>query len=350
MPVTPKFQAWPKQSKDLSLDELIQHYNNGFIGAGEDPKAKEAFRQYLYDSGGTPIGEDIAHQYGLADSAAGKLVASWMHIEKLFPGALPGPAQTIGDCVSHSTKNANLMTMSCEIVAAKPDEVTGVIEGIPEISPEGIANGVLSTESVYWWRRHGGDGWSCPDAAQVVLKESGCCWPRTNYPDLGIDVTKYSSSVAHKYGSQTPPENFKKQGGLHLIRSATELNSFEQIRDFLYNGFGVSSCGSEGYSNKRDENGVSKRSGSWAHALAIVGADDRDIIKQIYGEPLINILNSWKFWNSGPTLVKGTNINIFQGSFWTPWSQAKNRYYVAFAGVNGWKPKLLPSYGAEQFL
>ncbi len=74
--------------------------------------------------------------------------------------------------------------------------------------------------------------------------------------------------------------SIKNFGMKHKIRQATELDSFEEVRDFLYQGYGISTCGGEGWSSSRDSNGFSKRRGGWSHAMAYIGADDRDVIKR----------------------------------------------------------------------
>jgi hypothetical protein len=206
---------------------------------------------------------------------------------------------------------------------------------------------VLSTEAFYNWRRHGGDGWSCGAAAQVALKESGL-WLRKKYDEIGVDLTTYSARNAGIYGSRTPPESWLGIGKNHLIRTATDVKDYEQLRDLLANGYCITSCGSESWSNVRDEFGVSKRTPKgWAHALAYLAVDDRDEIKKLYGEPLVLIQNSWGEWNEGGTRIYGTKYDIPVGSFWSKWSDMKNRGMIAFSGVNGWPPKKLKSYGAK---
>jgi hypothetical protein len=81
--------------------------------------------------------------------------------------------------------------------------------------------------------------------------------------------------------------------------------------------------------------------------MAYLAVDDRDIIKQLYKEPLVLVQNSWGEWNDGPRRTYGTNYNIPIGSFWARWSDIKNRSMIAFSGVNGWPPKKLKSYGAR---
>jgi hypothetical protein len=325
--------------------DVVKAYETGFIGAYADPEADAALRDYIKASGGIPDGADACTRYGLQESGAGKLILPVLEILSLYKDCLPGGAQGRGDCVSWSTRNASLGTLCCEVTSGAPDDVTGKIEGAPEVSEIARVNGVLSTEAIYNWRRHGGDGWTCSAAANVVLKESGL-WLRKKYDDIGVDFTTYSARNAGLYGRSTPPASWLKIGQEHLIRTATDANSFEEIRDLLMNGYCISSCGSEGFSDKRDANGVSPRKGSWAHAMAYLGADDRPTIKQIYGEPLILVQNSWGEWNEGPRRVLGTRFDIPIGSFWARWSDLKNRSAIAFSGVNGWPPKKLKHLGS----
>lgn len=341
-----QFKEWPATGIGLTPSEVVHLYDSGFCGAWADPEAKTELQETINAEGGYPFAADVVNRFGLAGTGAGKLVAPFLHVQKMYPNCWPGSAQTRGDCVSHGTRNACLVTLVCELVAGQPDQVSGKVEGPPEVSEAGKSDGVLSSESVYWWRRHGGDGWSCAAAANVVLKDSGCCWPRRNYSELNVDLSTYSGKTAGLYGAKTPPENFGAVGKAHLIRTSTEANSFEQVRDLLANGYGVSSCGGEGFSSTRDECGVSPRRGSWSHAMAYIAADDRDVVKSKYGGPLVLILNSWgPSWNSGPRKIVDTEFEIPNGSFWARWSDCTRRDQYAFSGVNGWPPQKLPNYG-----
>ncbi len=332
---------WGQQSGELTTPDLIRRYEDGFAGVYVDEDARRQLWADVEGNGGYRFGSDAATDAGWAGEAAGQLVATWTHVEKTFPGCWPGSAQTRGDCVSHSTRNAALTTLACEIAAGKPDEQTGKVEGVPDDLPEeGRKDGVLSTEAIYWWRDHGGDGWSCDHAASVVLKESGM-WLRKKYDEFGVDLTRYSGNLAGKWGARNPPDEIRTFGTQHAIRTATEVQSFEEVRDFLANGYGISTCGGEGWSSSRDENGFSRRQGGWSHALAYIGADDRDVIKQKYGEPLVCVLNSWGRWNTGGRRVLGTGADIPEGAFWAKWSDCKNRYMIAFASAMGWPRRKL---------
>lgn len=364
MPWFPKgglFKDWPQDTPpELPTQDVIALYESGFMGAKGSPEAWDEF----YSTFAHPEGDTACHRFGLADTGAGKLVAPYVFVMEMFSGCYPGAAQQRGDCVSHGSKNATLVTMACDIVNGKPDEKTGVIEGKPDVPDEGIKQGVLSSEAFYWYRGYNGDGWHCPSAAKVATTKSGA-FLRKNYPDLGVDLTRYSGRNAGLYGSRAPGPEIQAVGSARLVHQATNAGSLESTRDLLFNGYGIIDCGSEGYSDSRDENGVSARRGSWAHSMSVIAVDDRDVIKQKYGEPLVCILNSWGSWNNGgrdiyqssalvpeakkqdwiaKDIVNATtgNMMIPNGSFWTKWSNCKNRERIAYSGVNGWPAKNLP--------
>ena len=319
-------------------------YLAGLVGAYDDPAAAERFDRLVFSQGLSPNGGTVCAAYGLYGAGEGKLSPLFHYIEQVFHGSLPASAQTRGDCVSHSTRNACLGTLACEIAAGKPDEVTGLLEGAPQVTTPAREDGVLSTEAIYWWRGHGGDGWNCEHSAEVVMSQSGL-WLRQRYDDLGIDLTEYDGRLAGKWGARKPPEEVEAVGQEHLVRTATRANTFVEVRDLLANGYAITSCGGESFSNDRDENGVSERTRQgWAHAMAYLGADDRPEIHAKYGEPLILVQNSWGQWNRGSRRVLGTSLDIPHGAFWARWSDLERRRAIAFSGVMGWPAQQLPDW------
>jgi len=352
------FQDWPQDAKTLATEKVIELYKRGFAGAKYNPEAKERFLSQQ----ARPVGEDIAHEFKFADSGKGKLVVPFVHVLEMFPGCWPGRiGQERGDCVSWGSRNGGLTTMVCDIVGGLPDPTTGKVEGKPDVSPEGIADGVLSTEAIYWYRGYNGDGWDCGSAANVVSKTCGLV-VRKNYPEAGVDLSRYSGSNGGKYGSKKPPAEFTRLGAQHLIQAATELSTSEARRDFLFNGFGILDCGSEGWDDDRDQWGVSQRQGNWSHSMSRIAFDDRPFIIQKYGEPLECELNSWARFNRGGRDIERSaelvpahkkelwiacgivnpatgNIMIPEGSFWSKSSTFNRRDHFAFAGAVGWEAK-----------
>ena len=324
--------------------EPLAEYLAGLVGCESTPESQAEFTSWVESQGFNPSGDENVHTYGLFGSGAGKLTAHWTLVEKIFPGCWPGSRQAIGDCVSHSQRNACLYTIACEIAGGRPDEVTGHVEQAPEQPDEGRRDGAFASENYYWFRRRAArDGWFCEAAARVAVEETGA-FPRKNYPELGVDLTKYSGSMATRWGATLPPENIREQGKKNLFRTAAKCESFETVRDMLANGYGITSCGGEGFSSTRDENGVSRRQASWAHAMAYIGCDDRPEAHQKYGGPLVLVMNSWGKWNGGPRRVMGTTLDIPEGSFWARWSDISRRSAIAMSGFAGWPAQKLPDW------
>jgi hypothetical protein len=315
-------------------------YLAGLQGVYRDSAAHDRLTDLITSQGQSPNGDDTCRNYGLVGSGEGKLSMPFAVIEKVFPGSLPASAQSRGDCVSHSTRNAILGSLACEIAAGKPDDVDGDIEGVPQISETARKDGVLSTEAIYWWRGHGGDGWSCDHAAEVAMKQSGM-WLRKDYPEVGVDLTRYSGQTAGKWGRTSPPRKVAAIGREHLVRTATRARGFAEVRDLIANGYCISSCGGESFGS-RDRNGVSNRTrGGWSHAMAYLAVDDREEAHKAYGGPLVYLQNSWgPRWNgSDNRRVMGTDVDIPLGGFWARWKDVQNRYAIAFSSLDGWPPQ-----------
>jgi hypothetical protein len=98
--------------------------------------------------------------------------------------------------------------------------------------------------------------------------------------------------------------NFPIYKGLNLdfsppikrVQNVTMVSTVEQVKDFLYNGYGIVLSTNVGFSDKRDSIGISYPDRLWYHTLSIIGYDDT---KRIYPEGLYLIANSWGNWNYG---------------------------------------------------
>lgn len=319
-------------------------YDAGLVGCRKDPRADELFEDSIVRAGGNPNGGEVAHEWELADAGAGKLTMLWLHVEHVFPGCWPGPPQLWGDCVAKATANCLLTSLCCEIVAAKPDEESGRLEGAPELSKEGIKNIPVASESLWAWRGYDQDGWVCSEAAQTATEKGFLI--RKNYPDLSIDLTKYTDRTIRIGGSKRPSDKWLAESKQHRARTATVLRGREQVRDFLAAGYGVFNCSSMGFSDTRNEDGVSQQRGTWAHAQSFIGYDDRPETVKKYGQPLVAWLNQWGNWNSGPRRVLGTNYELPAGAFWAVASTIDRCNCIALSSVAGWPLRSLPSYGA----
>lgn len=330
MPDLPFFRNVKDSLPHSSWDDPAAAYSSGYVGAWPDPESTERLQDAVMRAGGRWNAEDVAYSIGAVGQGAGKLSLITEAIAAVFGrSAMPGPAQTIGDCVSHNLRNAILGTYSVSVAAG--------LKGKPIVSAEAVAQGVFSTEVPYWWRSHSGDGWNCDEALAVSMKNAGAVI-RQNYAAVNVDLTRYSSRIAHKFGSIPPDRTTAAPFGNNLVTSVTRCRSWEECRDLIAAGHALSSCGSEGFSNRRDEWGVSRREGRWAHAMAGMGADDRPETIRRYGCGLMLMGQSWgPNWNEGPRRVFGTTVDIPPGYFWARWDDVKARSWSAVSDVNGWR-------------
>ena len=322
----------------------IESYSDGLIGCAPDPRADEVFADSIIRSGGNPNGGEVAAEWEFSDLGKGKLTMLWLHVDSVFPGCWPGPSQNRGDCVAKGCSNALLTSLSTEIVDQNPYEVTGKIEGPPELSREGVRNIPIASESLWAWRGHSGEGWVCSKAAQTATTKGFLI--RKPYPDLNIDLTRYTKSTNRLGGSRPPNRAWLEESQQHIARTATTLKGRDQVRDFLAAGYGVFNCSSMGFSDSRNEDGVSSQRGRWAHSQSFIGYDDRPETVKKYGQALVCWLNSWGKWNSGPRKVRDTVYEIPDGAFWALASTIDRCSNIALSSVAGWPARKLPSYGA----
>ena len=89
----------------------------------------------------------------------------------------------------------------------------------------------------------------------------------SNVPGVGVDYSKYSGSQTTKFGRGFPPDDYVKALNGHLVESSKKVSGFENVRSMLKNGFGISTCGGEGWSGTR--NGMGTLQGSWSHTLLL---------------------------------------------------------------------------------
>ncbi len=337
MPDMPKkFFDWPEEAHDLAPEKVIELYHNGMAGALRDPEADAALAESMqWKNFG-----DAASAFGLEESGAGKLSTPYMSVLKFAPAAFPGPAQTTGDCVSRGTANACTILLGVEADLGLPDPDTGIVEGFPEVPNP--AQGIVASEPIYGYRGHSGQGANCSRLADFV-KTAGGILLRKPYPDLGVDFTNYNSKTGAAWGGRGTPDKVCEEGKKHQVRAVTRITSIEQARDAIANGYGLNCCSGYGFSDTRDENGVSKRKGGWSHAMAWIGVDDTDWAHQTYGGMLFLVQNSWARWNSGPK-----KHNQPDGSFWIIARDAAGMINsggtYAFSNVNGFPGRELPNY------
>lgn len=202
-------------------------------------------------------------------------------------------AQEIGDCVSHGFGHA-VITLACtEIQQGQAEKwawqiVTEALYGLSRVE---IGGGRL-------W----GDG-SVGAWAAKALTDFGVI-VRGEYP--GHDLRTYSGSRARKWGRGGLPDALEAIAREHPVKTASLVESYEDARDAIANGYPVAVCSGYGFTSTRDDEGFCRRRGSWAHCMAFIAMDDE------HKRPGLLCQNSW-----GPNWVSGPKRHDQpDGSFW----------------------------------
>lgn len=289
--------------------DLLKTYRDGFIGSWCDP---EDVDKLLGELPHPLFGAAAYNLYGTGNGKMALIFKSILPFDATF-GAHENQLQ--GDCVAHSTRNAVDVTRCHEIIGGQREDF--------------VARG--TTEAIYGARGHGGEGMSCSVAARFVHQTGGILI-RRKYGEY--DLSKYTA-IGGRWGSRGVPEELVAEAKKHQVKTISLINTVQQAKDAIANGYALSVCSMSGFSSKRDQYGIAKRSGSWAHAMAWVGMDDT---RERHNETLFLVQNSWGVWNSGPRVHDQPD-----GSFWIRERDAaemlsQNGSWV-FSDVDGFPPR-----------
>ncbi len=290
--------------------DLLNAYKNGLVGSWCDPEDTDKL-----------LGELPHPLFGVAasdlyDSGKGKLALLHKSVQKFDPTFGAHERQTTGDCVSHATRNAVDVTRCHEIVGGQREDF--------------VTRG--ATEAIYGYRGHGGQGMSCSKAARFVNQIGGILLRK----DYGfVDLSRYNSKIGTNWGRGGVPEQVRTEGQKHQVKTISLINTIDQARDAIANGYALSVCSNYGFSSRRDKNGIARKSGSWNHAMSWISMDDSH---EIYNETLFLIQNSWGVFNSGPK-----RLDQPDGSFWVREKDAigmlKQNGAWVYSDVDGFPPR-----------
>lgn len=241
-----------------------------------------------------PIFSDVYHD--VKGSGAGKTVILSDYVKKLLKKHI-GQIQAIGDCVSFGAAHAVDHTYCTEIVVKGDREEFIALTSTEDIyggSRVQIGNGQLGR----------GDGSIGAWAAKYV-NEYGTLI-RVKYEK--DDLTTYSGSRAQDWGNpgRGTPSYLLPIAKQHRIRTVSLVQTYEEVRDAIANGYAVTIASNQGFSSTRDKDGFLKPYGTWAHQMCLIGVDDA------FSRKAVLCLNSWPYnWVSGPT-----RHDMPPGSFW----------------------------------
>jgi len=262
----------------------------------------------------------------------GRKVLLYKLFEQVTGRPLVPHYQTVGDCIGHAYGlGVDVLTAVRILMFGKSEE--WVTKSATEIIYAGsrveIGGGVIS-----------GDGSIGMWAAEFIRKYGVLL--RQPYLGGKFDFTNYDGSMARDLGCRGKgvPDALEPLCKLHPVKTCALVNSWEECRDAVANGYPVAMCSNIGFTTKRDRDGFLRRSRQpWYHSMAILGIDDE------YRRPGALVQNSWggDVWVSGPKRHDQPD-----GSFWcdaaTIDSAMKQGDSIAISGYIGYPRVDIPDY------
>ena len=185
----------------------------------------------------------------------------------------------VHNCVSHGSRNARDLTRAVSLL----------VNGDPFSWHRRTA-----TEPTYGARGHGGEGMS-PARASKFERDVGFC-PREDFPGV-VNLEKYDGHLGARWGRQGGvPAGVQDLCRRNKVGTITLINSVEQARDALFNGYGIHSGQMAAWSSKPNGQNIHGRSSpGWAHDMATVGMD---FTRKHWPFDVFFIQNSWGRWNT----------------------------------------------------
>lgn len=243
----------------------------------------------------------------------------------------------VHNCTSHGTRNGVDLSRAYEIDKLGESE-------------EFIARG--ATEAIYGYRGHAGQGMSV-DRAMKFVSEIGGLAIRKNYTEAGIDLSKYDPKDAIQWGrTGGTPERLLAILKKNQVKNVALINSADEARDALSNGFAIVHGSMHSFPSKRDQYGMAKRDGKkWAHCTcfgAVSTLKDLTDGRINSEEPCFLYINSWgPSWIAGP---KG-KYDIPDGAFWIDKADAefiiRQQQTYAVSEIVGFAAEKVKSFGFE---
>lgn len=209
-------------------------------------------------------------------------VYGWKAFEKLGLKAPIKNQGNVGSCVGHGTNTAAEYTLADEIARRRGS--AGEWARFAEEATYGFSRVDIGGGRIR------GDGSVGAWAAKAETQLGNV--PRKPYPSR--DLTTYSESLCREWGGRGVPAEFHAVAAQYRVKSFVQVKVWEEAKAALAQGYYVAVCSNQGFSMRRDENGICRPSGSWAHCMALTGYHTEN--RREYG----HITNSW-----GPTAHTG---------------------------------------------
>lgn len=203
-------------------------------------------------------------------------------IEPGVPGACP------------PTKKVCTIIDTCKDVSGCDKKAECAEEPIPNIDLYNLHTGYFVRKSYAGYGNFisNGNFFGCQDDS--IFKNYSRTNNNFNYQEATYDML--SKFRVHRTREETVNANAQQPPKIKRAKHITQAQTVDEIKDFLYNGYGIVLSTNVGFSDKRDSIGIAYPDRIWYHTMAIVGYDDT---RRIYPEALYLFANSWGNWNYG---------------------------------------------------
>lgn len=266
--------------------EIVKNY--GFIPSGD------------FDNLGKESLSDVSPVVG---DGVGSRALLWKYIEGVIGEDLtPRNQGSTSSCVGQATASAVDMLQGVQIAGLGTLTVPYVRADATSI----YAMARYEIGKLRHGRRLSGGGTYVRYAAEAV--QSLGCLSMKKYDIEGArlhDLTQFSVNRCRDWEKKGLPNYLEPIALNHLTKETTAINSYEECRAALANGWPVVIGSKFGFKGqKRDVDGFLKVRGSWSHAMLFIGYDET------VDRPSVTIANSW-----GTRWVGGPRPNIPAGCF-----------------------------------
>ena len=230
-------------------------------------------------------------------------------------------AEGIGvhNCVAFGAERAINYTLCAQIANGDPSEHTYMVqEAIYGLSRVEIGKRELGR----------GDGSIGAWAADAVRKYG--ILKRGTYLDNKYDLTKYNTTRCRDWGWNGLPDALEPVAKIYPVKETTLVTNWLDCKKALVQGYSLSVASDQGFSMRRNNNGICKAGGTWYHQMCICGYATID------GEEYGRIDNSWgSNAHTGPTGPGNPGPEGFYAHWKVIEYMLKQKDSFAFSGVTG---------------
>lgn len=228
---------------------LAKEYEQGHLCGWLETRYPGSVQKYLNLIGPQPR-YSLFNEY---DRYKGTKTMLYQVCRKVLGKDTPNYPQQIGDCVSFGAKNATECLSCCDIL------LRGDREQFKLVFPPYY----YGTGRVYvgGWDNDYSDGSLGSYMAQAVMKYGTLF---TDEPGL----PSYSGSVAKEFGAKRSTlDKWLPTAKKYLVKSAAQINSWEELVTAIANGYPCATASDIGYSMQPSSDGFHRQTTSWAHQM-----------------------------------------------------------------------------------